>query len=60
MAKLNASSTSFRLTDEARMLLEAIARRRGVSKASVLEWIIREKAEALGIDPDEIMSAEKE
>jgi len=56
MAKQRAVSTSFRLTPEARDLIDAIAKRRGVSQASVIEWVMREKAEELGIrhgDPTE-------
>ena len=53
MIKHNATATSFRLTDEVRALLAEIARRQGVSRASALEWIIREKAEELGIKLDD-------
>jgi hypothetical protein len=43
--------TSFRLSEEGLSLLDRIAWQLGIKRAAVLELIIREKAEALGLRP---------
>ncbi len=43
--------TSFRLSEEGLSLLDRIARQLGIKRAAVLELIIREKADALGLRP---------
>jgi hypothetical protein len=47
--KPTSKAATFRLTEEARRLLEEIARRQGVDKTAALEIIIREVAERRGI-----------
>ena len=42
-------ATSVRLTDEGKRLLAALARKFGISQASVLELLIRDKAKKEGI-----------
>jgi hypothetical protein len=42
--------TSFALSKEAKQLLAEIAKRNGLSQASVLEMLIRKEAKAEGID----------
>jgi predicted transcriptional regulator len=42
-------STSFRLSDVARRLLQQLADRHGISKRSVLEMLIRAEAERAGL-----------
>ena len=41
--------TSVSLTDEAKRLLETLAKQMGISQSSLLEIIIREKAESKGV-----------
>jgi hypothetical protein len=43
------SSVSFRLTTEARRLLQAIAEKKGLSMTGALEVLIRDEAERKGI-----------
>ena len=40
---------SFRLSDEAYILLEALGRKKGINRTAMLEILIREKAEAEGV-----------
>ena len=47
--KPTAKATSFRLTEEARILLAQIAERQGISLTAALEVLIRQQAAALGI-----------
>jgi len=42
--------TSFKLTPEARILLTRLSMRSGISRAAVLELLIREKAMQAGIE----------
>jgi len=44
-----AQPTSYRLSDEAKRLLAAIASQQGIGITTTLEWIIREKARELGL-----------
>ena len=41
--------TSFTLTEEAKRLLEVLAKQLGISQSNLLELIIREKAEQRGV-----------
>ena len=43
----NTPHASFRLSADARRLLDRIAAHHGISRTAVLEWIIREKAREL-------------
>lgn len=47
--KETAKAVTFRLTEEARLLLERIARSQGIDKTAALEVLIREAAEKRGI-----------
>ena len=47
--KPTSKAQTFRLTEEARRLLAAIAEKQGVDKTAILEIIIREIAEKRGI-----------
>jgi len=53
---------SYRFTQEARYLLRQIARRLGLSQTSVMEMLLREKAESLNIprkfDKDEPLQSQ--
>lgn len=42
-------STTHRLTEEARLLLQALARKSGVSQTAIMEMAIREKAKREGV-----------
>jgi predicted transcriptional regulator len=42
-------STTYRLTDDARRMLVAMAERLGISQSAVLELAIREKAKREGV-----------
>lgn len=42
--------TSFRLSAEGRKMLARLAAHFGLNRTGVLEWLIREKSRALGLD----------
>ena len=42
-------STSFRLSDDARALIELLTKRIGVSKTDIIEIAVRELAESRGV-----------
>ena len=42
--------TSFRLTEEAQILLAKLAERSGIDRTAVIETLIRERARELGIE----------
>ena len=46
----NKSNTSVRLTPEATRLLKEMAKKLGISQTAVMEIMIREKAEAMGVE----------
>lgn len=48
--KPTSKGVSYRLTEEARLLLAEIAERQGISKTAVLELAIRKEARELGIE----------
>lgn len=48
--KRDLKPTTFRLTREARRLLQALAQRKGLSMAGVLEVVIRKEAKEEGIE----------
>jgi predicted transcriptional regulator len=52
--------TSFRLSNEAMSLLDALAQANGISKTSVLEMAIRETAKKQGIHAHPRLQAESE
>ncbi|MFZ4658369.1 MAG: ribbon-helix-helix protein, CopG family [Caldilineaceae bacterium] len=43
------TKTSFTLTNEAKRLLELLAKQLGISQSNLLELMIREKAESKGV-----------
>ncbi len=47
--KPTAKPVSFRLTEEARVLLAQIAERQGISLTAALEVLIRQQAESMGV-----------
>ena len=53
-------STQFRLTDEARALLDAMSKADGISHTAMLEIAIREAARKRGIHADTRLQAESE
>jgi len=46
--------TSFTLTDEAKRLLELLAKQLGISQSNILEILIRERAEQKGIKVESV------
>lgn len=48
---MNMVKTSFTLTEEAKKLLEELAKKYGVSQTAILELLIREKAKQEGLWP---------
>jgi hypothetical protein len=51
-------TNSYRLSEDCLSLIEAIAKRLGVTRAAVIELAVREKAEALGLWPPPSPSAD--
>jgi antitoxin component of RelBE/YafQ-DinJ toxin-antitoxin module len=45
----NKTATSFRLSSEARQLIDALTKRMGISQADVVEYSVREAAVKMGI-----------
>lgn len=41
--------STFRLSEEAKRLLGLLAEHFGISRTAVIEWLVREKARALGL-----------
>lgn len=48
--EMNKTPTSFRLSQKAKRLIRALAKRMGVSQTAVLEILVREKAKREGVE----------